>query len=76
MGFLRCAKNINDARVPTSPWQIEFRLFSGNVDNVHVTADDPDDELAAQRLRAGWRPRLWGTDEAARVPTSATGQKR
>src|SRR5215472_10696825 len=28
---------------------------------------DPDNELAAQRLRAGWQPRLWGTDEAARV---------
>src|SRR5438270_3003094 len=28
---------------------------------------DPDDELAAPRLRAGWPPRLWGTDEAARV---------
>jgi hypothetical protein len=28
---------------------------------------DPDEELAAQRLRAGWQPRLWGTDEAARV---------
>src|SRR5258705_13026996 len=39
MGFLRCAKNINAARVPTSACQIEFRLFSGNVDNVHVTAD-------------------------------------
>src|SRR3954447_10419610 len=39
MGFLRCAKNVNVARVPTSPCQIEFRLLSGNVDNVHVTAD-------------------------------------
>src|SRR3954468_5894734 len=38
MSFLRCAKNINVARVPTSPCQIEFRFFSGNVDNVHVTA--------------------------------------
>src|SRR5437899_11713085 len=38
MGSLRCAKNINVARVPTSPGQIEFRLFGGNVDNVHVTA--------------------------------------
>ena len=28
---------------------------------------EPDDELAAQRLRTGWQPRLWGTDEAARV---------
>src|SRR5262249_36427626 len=28
---------------------------------------DPDDELASQRLRAGWQPSLWGTDEAARV---------
>src|SRR5437773_5941853 len=39
MGFLRCATNINVARVPTSSSQIEFRPFSGNVDNVHVTAD-------------------------------------
>src|SRR4029079_1592101 len=29
MGFLRCAKNINVARVATSPGQIEFRFFSG-----------------------------------------------
>jgi len=27
----------------------------------------PDDLTAARTLRAGWRPDLWGTDEAARV---------
>src|SRR5258705_9953290 len=55
MGFLRCAKNINVAHVPTSPCQIEFRLFSGNVDNVHVTADA---RWRATGLRLPVRPEI------------------
>ena len=27
----------------------------------------PDEAASAQRLRAGWRPELWATDEAARI---------
>ena len=27
----------------------------------------PDETASAQRLRAGWRPELWATDEAARI---------
>jgi hypothetical protein len=32
--------------------------------NMSVTADE---EAAARRLRAGWQPELWATDEAARI---------
>ena len=30
----------------------------------------PDEAASAQRLRAGWQPELWATDEAARISDS------
>ena len=66
MGWLAAELERQRMAVEERRLALSLGLAGRKVGRTDLTLD-PDDELAAQRLRAGWQPRLWGTDEAARV---------
>lgn len=66
MGWLSAELERQRLTVDERRLALSLGLVGRKVGRMDLTLD-PDDESAAQRLRAGWQPRLWGTDEAARV---------
>jgi hypothetical protein len=66
MGWLAAELERQRTTVDERRLALSLGLVGRKVGRTDLTLD-PDDEMAAQGLRAGWQPRLWGTDEAARV---------
>ena len=66
MGWLAAELERQRTTVDARRLALSLGLVGRKVGRTDLTLD-PDDELAAPRLRAGWQPRLGGTDEATRV---------